>query len=66
MSTRLERLICIDRESGGVILRFRAGGLGEIKRRVLSCGAHAEVLEPPELRAAVAAEVGKLAEMYLG
>jgi predicted DNA-binding transcriptional regulator YafY len=51
---------------GGVILRFRAGGLDEIKRRVLSYGAHAEVLEPPELRAAVAQEVGKLAEMYLG
>ncbi|GAB4532364.1 MAG: WYL domain-containing protein [Anaerolineae bacterium] len=50
---------------GGVILRFRSGGLEEIKRRVLSCGGHAEVLEPPELRAAVAAEVGKLAEMYL-
>jgi predicted DNA-binding transcriptional regulator YafY len=51
---------------GGVILRFRAGGLDEIKHRVLSYGAHAEVLEPPELRAAVAEEVGKLAEMYLG
>jgi predicted DNA-binding transcriptional regulator YafY len=50
---------------GGVILRFRAGGLNEIKRWVMSYGAHAEVLEPPELRAAVAEEVGKLAEMYL-
>jgi predicted DNA-binding transcriptional regulator YafY len=50
---------------GGVILRFRAGGLDEIKRWVMSFGAHAEVLEPPELQAAVAEEVGKLAEIYL-
>jgi predicted DNA-binding transcriptional regulator YafY len=50
---------------GGVILRFRSGGLDEIKRRVLSCGAHAEVLEPAELRAAVAVEVARLAETYL-
>jgi predicted DNA-binding transcriptional regulator YafY len=50
---------------GGVILRFRAGGMDEIKRWVMNYGAHAEVLEPPELRAAVAEEVGKLAEIYL-
>ncbi len=52
-------------KDGGVILRFRSGGLEEIKRWVMQYGAHAEVLEPPELRAAVAEEVGKLAEMYL-
>jgi predicted DNA-binding transcriptional regulator YafY len=51
---------------GGLILRLRAGGLDEIKRWVMSYGAHAEVLEPPGLRAAVAQEVGRLAEMYLG
>jgi len=50
---------------GGLILRLRAGGLNEIKRWVMSYGAHAQVLEPPELRDAVAEEVGKLAEMYL-
>jgi len=50
---------------GGLILRLRSGGLDEIKRWVMSYGAHAEALEPPELRRAVAGEVGKLAEMYL-
>ena len=29
---------------GGVILRFRAGGLGEVKRWVMQWGAHAKVL----------------------
>jgi predicted DNA-binding transcriptional regulator YafY len=53
-----------DLSDGGLILRFRAGGLDEIKRWVMSYGAHAEVLEPPELRMAVAKEVGKLVEMY--
>lgn len=50
---------------GGVVLRFRAGGLEEIKRWVMQYGAHAEVLEPPELRAAIAEEVARLAEIYL-
>lgn len=49
---------------GGLILRFRASGLEEIKRWVMGYGAHAEVLEPAELRAAVAGEVRRLAEMY--
>jgi len=50
---------------GGLVLRLRSGGLDEIKRWVMSYGSHAQVLEPPELRAAVAREVGKMAEMYL-
>lgn len=50
---------------GGLLLRFRSGGLDEIKRWVMSYGSHARVLEPPELRAAVAQEVGRMAEMYL-
>ena len=50
---------------GGLVLRFRSGGLDEIKRWVLTYGSHAEVLEPPELRAAVVQEVGRMAEMYL-
>lgn len=49
---------------GGLILHFRAGGLDEIKRWVMSYGAHAEVLEPTELRVAVAEEVHKLAKIY--
>jgi predicted DNA-binding transcriptional regulator YafY len=50
---------------GGLILRLKSGGLDEIKRWVMQYGARAEVLEPPELRNAVAEEVGKLAELYL-
>lgn len=49
---------------GGVVLRFRAGGLGEVKRWVMQWGAHAEVLEPAELRADVAEEVGRMQEIY--
>jgi predicted DNA-binding transcriptional regulator YafY len=49
---------------GGVILRFRAGGLGEVKRLVMQWGAHAEVLEPAELRADIAKEVRKMQEIY--
>jgi predicted DNA-binding transcriptional regulator YafY len=49
---------------GGVVLRFRAGGLGEVKRWVMQWGAHAEVLEPAELRADVAREVRKMQEIY--
>lgn len=49
---------------GGVILRFRAGGLGEVKRWVMQWGAHAEVLEPAELRADVAQEVRKMQGIY--
>jgi predicted DNA-binding transcriptional regulator YafY len=54
-----------EQPDGGLILRLRCGGLDEIKRWVMSYGGHAEVLAPPELRAAVAAEVGRLAEVYL-
>ena len=48
----------------GLILRMRVGGLGEVKRWVLSFGAGAEVLEPPVLREAVAATAQALAATY--
>ncbi len=50
---------------GGVILRFQSGGLDEIKRWVLGHGAHAEILEPPELWDAVTEEVTRLVKRYL-
>ena len=43
--------------TGGIILRMRVGGLGGVRRWVLGFGAGAEVLEPEELRVAVADEV---------
>lgn len=50
---------------GSVILRFRSGGINEIKRWVMQWGSHAEVLQPAELREAVEQEVRNLADIYL-
>lgn len=49
---------------GGLILRLHVGGLGEVRRWVLSYGAGAEVLEPPELREAVRREVEGMVGVY--
>ena len=49
-------------EDGRVVLAMEAGGKMEIVSWLLSYGAHAEVLEPPELRremAGIAAEMGR-------
>jgi predicted DNA-binding transcriptional regulator YafY len=50
--------------TGGLVLRMRVGGLGEVKRWVLSFGAGAEVLGPEELRVAVAGEAEETATLY--
>ncbi len=49
---------------GGIILSFQAGGKMEILAWLLSFGAHALVLEPPELREEVKRSVASLARMY--
>jgi len=49
---------------GGLTLRFRATGQQEILRWALKYGSHAEVLAPPELRAAVREEVRRMGEKY--
>ncbi len=54
-----------EQPDGGLVLRLHCGGLDEVRRWVMSYGGHAEVLEPPALRQAVADEVGKMAETYL-
>lgn len=51
---------------GGAILRFHSSGLNEIKRWVMQYGAHAQVLEPLELRAAVRDEVTAMLGIYGG
>jgi len=51
-------------DDGGLILRMRVGGLGEVKRWVLSFGAGAETLEPESLRRDVTREVEALAGVY--
>ena len=50
--------------TGGLVLRMRVGGLGEVKRWVLSFGAGAEVLGPEELRNSVAVDARKTASAY--
>ena len=50
----------------GLVLRFQAGGLSEVKRWVLSYGSHATVLAPVGLREEVAAEARSVAGMYGG
>ncbi len=49
---------------GGVLLRFRAGGMGEVMRWVMHFGSHAEVLAPESLREICKNEAQKLAEIY--
>jgi predicted DNA-binding transcriptional regulator YafY len=49
---------------GGVILRFRTGGLGEVKRWVMQYGPHAEVLAPEALRREIAEELKAAARIY--
>ena len=53
-------------DDGGLILRFPASGLNEIARWVLGYGRHAQVLEPPRLRALVSSHVAELARVYGG
>lgn len=50
--------------TGGLILRMRVGGLGEVKRWVLSFGAGAEALGPEKLREAVAGDAERIAGIY--
>ena len=50
--------------TGGLVLRMRVGGLGEVKRWVLSFGAGAEVLGPEGLRQMVREEVARMAGSY--
>ena len=51
---------------GSLVWRARVSGLLEVRSWVLSWGAEAEVLEPPELRAWVADQVARAASQYGG
>lgn len=51
---------------GGLILRFPASGLAEVARWVMGFGAHAQALEPPELRELIAEHVEKMGRIYGG
>jgi len=49
---------------GSVILRFRTGGLGEVKRWVIQYGPHAAVLAPEALRREIAEELRAAVRIY--
>ena len=53
-----------DLDNGGLILRFETGRLEGVKMWVMQYGPHAEVLQPPELRAEVAEELRLALERY--
>lgn len=53
-----------DQPGGGLLLHLQLSDTTEIKSWVLSFGAHAEVLSPPELRTELMKEVRLLAEAY--
>ncbi len=55
-----------EQPDGGLILRFRVGGMSEVKRWVMAYGSHAWVLSPQSLREDVATEAGLVAGLYGG
>jgi predicted DNA-binding transcriptional regulator YafY len=51
-------------DSGEIILSFQAGGFFEIKSWIMSYGAHAEALEPADLRNEIIEELKKNMNIY--
>lgn len=51
---------------GGVELSLRLSSLAEVERWILSWGAHARVLEPPQLARSLSATAVKMADSYKG
>lgn len=51
-------------QRGGLILRLKVGGLGEVKRWIMGYGMHAEVLQSESLRREIGEDVKKMAEIY--
>jgi len=54
----------LENADGSLIAEFTLTALEEVAAWVLSFGSKAEILEPPELREAIAAEVRELAALY--
>lgn len=54
----------IDQEDGSVLLRFKTGGMQEIKSWILGFGARVEVLKPVELREAIIADLQRAQDRY--
>ncbi len=55
-----------DDAEGRLVLEMQVGASSELRDWVLSFGAGAEVLEPPELRSAVRDEIAAAAQIYAG
>ncbi|MBP7141845.1 MAG: transcriptional regulator [Opitutaceae bacterium] len=53
-----------ERPDGSIQVRLRLNNLVDIQRRILANGRHVEVLEPPDLRVAVAAEAALVSKKY--
>jgi proteasome accessory factor B len=51
-------------KDGSLLAEFELDGTEEIKRWILSFGMHGEVLEPPQLRAEILAEIASLRDAY--
>lgn len=49
---------------GAIEVSLRLNNLTDVRRHILACGRHVEVLAPTELRAAIAAEAAALAERH--
>jgi predicted DNA-binding transcriptional regulator YafY len=54
-----------DLPDGGCVLSVRVGATLEMKPWILQWGPHCEVLSPPELRAEIAEEMRRAAEVYM-
>lgn len=55
-----------EKDDGSLVLRMRVAVTGELRRWILSYGAHARVLEPEGLREEMKEEVQEMAKGYLG
>jgi predicted DNA-binding transcriptional regulator YafY len=51
---------------GGVVLEIERAWDAEMMPQLLALGSHAEVLEPADVREAIAAEAGRIAARYTG
>jgi predicted DNA-binding transcriptional regulator YafY len=49
---------------GGLVLKLRTGGLGEVQRWVMQYGVHAEVLEPEGLREKIRQDIQVMDKIY--
>lgn len=56
--------VITDRPDGAIEVTLRLNNLTDVRRHILACGRHVEVLAPPELREAVHAEATATVRLY--